>query len=141
MSDSQFVRKAYIVPGQPHIYLAGDRNAGWASLRQAYESVGREIANSGAELLLVYSTQWFSVIGHLMQVVHANPRYDLALLAPYVLGQRAQTIHAGPERGTNGDTPGAGAQPSLVSPVAFWAVLGLAVVVLLGLVVRMVRAA
>ena len=68
-----------------------------------------------------------------------SPRYDLALLAPYVLGQRAQTIHAGPERGTNGDTPGSGAQPSLVSPVVFWAVLGLAVVVLLGLVVRMVR--
>ena len=70
-----------------------------------------------------------------------NPRYDLALLAPYVLGQRAQTVQAGPERGANGEAPGSGAQPSLVSPMVFWAVLGLAVVVLLGLVVRMVRAA
>ena len=70
-----------------------------------------------------------------------NPRYDLALLAPYVLGQRAQTVEAGPERGANGDAPGASTQPSLVSPMVFWAVLGLAVVVLLGLVVRMVRAA
>jgi hypothetical protein len=68
-----------------------------------------------------------------------NPRYDLALLAPYVLGQRAQTAEAGPERGANGDAPESGAQPSLVSPMAFWAVLGVAVVVLLGLVVRMVR--
>jgi hypothetical protein len=69
----------------------------------------------------------------------ANPRYDLALLAPYVLGQRAHTVQAGPERGANGDAPGSGAQPSLVSPMVFWAVLGVAVVVLLGLVVRMVR--
>jgi hypothetical protein len=69
------------------------------------------------------------------------PRYDLALLSPYVLGQRAQTIEAGPERGGNGEAlePGAAASPSLVSPTVFWAVLGLAVVVLLGVVVRLVR--
>jgi hypothetical protein len=68
-----------------------------------------------------------------------NPRYDLALLAPYVLGQRAQTVQAGPERGANGEASEPGAQPSLVSPMIFWAVLGVAVVVLLGLVVRMVK--
>lgn len=68
-----------------------------------------------------------------------NPRYDLALLAPFVLGQRAETVQAGPERGANGDASESGAQPSLVSPIVFWAVLGLAVAVLLGLVVRMVR--
>jgi 2-aminophenol/2-amino-5-chlorophenol 1,6-dioxygenase alpha subunit len=65
--NSQFVLKAYIVPGQPHPYLAPDKNPGWASLRSSYEAVGREIAASGAELMLVYSTQWFSVIGHLFQ--------------------------------------------------------------------------
>jgi hypothetical protein len=68
-----------------------------------------------------------------------NPRYDLALLAPYVLGQRAQTIQAGPERGTGGQATESGEPPSVVSPMVFWAVLGVAVVVLLGLVVRMVR--
>jgi hypothetical protein len=62
------------------------------------------------------------------------PRYDLALLSPYVLGQRAQTVSAGPEAGA-GTTPA----PVLVSPTMFWGVLGVAVVVLLGLVVRMVR--
>jgi hypothetical protein len=64
------------------------------------------------------------------------PRYDLALLSPFVLGQRARTIAAGPEGGPAGsDAAGA----TLVPPAVFWGVLGLSVVVLLGLVVRMVR--
>lgn len=80
------MRAAYIVPGQPHIYLAPDRSPGWASLRQSYEAIGREIATSGAELLLVYSTQWFSVIGHLMQ---ADPQPEWVLVDQnwYELGE------------------------------------------------------
>ena len=66
----------YIVPGQPHPLLAPDRNAGWASLRSAYEQVGKEIEASGAELLLLYSTQWFSVIGHLFQT-DPKPKWTL----------------------------------------------------------------
>jgi 2-aminophenol/2-amino-5-chlorophenol 1,6-dioxygenase alpha subunit len=77
--NSQFVQRAYIVPGQPHPLLAPDRNAGWASLRRSYESVGKEIAQSGAELILVYSTQWFSVIGHLFQV---DPKPTWTLVDP-----------------------------------------------------------
>ena len=70
------------------------------------------------------------------------PRYDLALLSPYVLGQRALTIEASPENGHDGSPASdTGAQPlqTLVSPAIFWGVLGLSVVVLLGLVVRLVR--
>ena len=66
------ILKAYIVPGQPHPLLAPEKNAGWASLRKSYDAVGKEIEKSGAELLLVYSTQWFSVIGHLF-TVDPNP--------------------------------------------------------------------
>ncbi len=62
------IQKAYIVAGQPHIALAPDRNPGWQSLHDNYKRIGKEIALSGAELMLVYSTQWFSVIGHLFQV-------------------------------------------------------------------------
>ena len=80
------ILKAYIVPGQPHILLGGDRNAGWASLKKTYEAVGREIAASGAELLLVYSTQWFSVIGHLFQV-DPNPKWTLVDQNWYELGE------------------------------------------------------
>jgi 2-aminophenol/2-amino-5-chlorophenol 1,6-dioxygenase alpha subunit len=80
------IHKAYIVPGQPHILLAPERNAGWASLKAAYEAIGREIEQSGAELLLVYSTQWFSVIGHLMQV-DPRPAWTLVDQNWYELGE------------------------------------------------------
>ncbi len=73
------IQKAYIVPGQPHPLLAPDKNEGWMRLRKAYEAVGREIERSGAELMLVYSTQWFSVIGHLFQV---DPKPAWTLVDP-----------------------------------------------------------
>jgi 2-aminophenol/2-amino-5-chlorophenol 1,6-dioxygenase alpha subunit len=76
LNPQSSILKAYIVPGQPHPLLAPEKNPGWASLRRNYEAVGREIAKSGAELLLVYSTQWFSVIGHLFQV-DPRPRWTL----------------------------------------------------------------
>lgn len=62
------IQNAYIVPGLPHILLAPDKNPGWKSLHENYKKMGEEIERSGAELILVYSTQWFSVIGHLFQV-------------------------------------------------------------------------
>ena len=80
------IHKAYIVPGQPHILLAPDKNKGWGELKRAYEQIGREIESSGAELLLVYSTQWFSVIGHLMQV-DPNPKWVLVDQNWYEFGE------------------------------------------------------
>jgi 2-aminophenol/2-amino-5-chlorophenol 1,6-dioxygenase subunit alpha len=80
------IQRAYIVPGQPHILLAPDKNAGWAELKRAYEQIGREIESSGAELLLVYSTQWFSVIGHLMQV-DPKPKWVLVDQNWYEFGE------------------------------------------------------
>jgi hypothetical protein len=69
----------------------------------------------------------------------AAPRYDLALLSPYVLGQRARTVEAAAEAGTDGGNVSGPSGPNLVSPTVFWGVLGLAVVVLLGVVLRLVR--
>lgn len=92
------IQKAYIVPGQPHPLLAPDRNAGWASLRRSYEAVGREIAKSGAELLLVYSTQWFSVIGHLFQV-HPKPSWTLVDQNWYEFGSIPYEFRIDPEFG------------------------------------------
>jgi 2-aminophenol/2-amino-5-chlorophenol 1,6-dioxygenase subunit alpha len=80
------IQKAYIVPGQPHILLAPDKNKGWGELKSAYEQIGREIESSGAELLLVYSTQWFSVIGHLMQV-DPKPKWVLVDQNWYQFGE------------------------------------------------------
>jgi len=92
------ILRAYIVPGQPHPLLAPDKNQGWAKLRAAYEAVGREIANSGAELLLVYSTQWFSVIGHLFQV-DPKPTWTLVDQNWYELGEIPYEFRVDPEFG------------------------------------------
>jgi 2-aminophenol/2-amino-5-chlorophenol 1,6-dioxygenase alpha subunit len=92
------IQKAYIVPGQPHVLLAPEKSPGWASLRAAYEAVGREIERSGAELMLLYSTQWFSVIGHLMQV-DPRPRWTLVDQNWYELGEIPYDFRIDPDFG------------------------------------------
>lgn len=92
------ILKSYIVPGQPHPLLAPERNAGWASLRANYEAIGREIETSGAELLLVYSTQWFSVIGHLFQV-DPTPAWTLVDANWYEFGAIPYEFRIDPEFG------------------------------------------
>ena len=64
-----------------------------------------------------------------------QPRYDLALLAPQVMGRIATEATAA------GESTAATRAPSLqiVPPAVFWTALGVAVVVLLALVVRLVR--
>ena len=95
---SGVIQKAYLVPGQPHILLAPDRNAGWASLKQSYEAIGREIERSGAELMLLYSTQWFSVIGHLFQT-DPNPKWTLVDQNWYQFGEIPYSFRIDPEFG------------------------------------------
>jgi len=95
---SSLIQKAYLVSGQPHILLGADRNAGWASLKASYEAVGREIERSGAELILLYSTQWFSVIGHLFQT-DPNPKWTLVDQNWYELGEIPYSFRVDPEFG------------------------------------------
>src|ERR1043166_1872505 len=92
------IEKLYVVPGQPHILLAPEKNPGWNELNRAYKKIGEEIARSGAELMLVYSTQWFSVIGHLMQV-DPNPEWVLVDQNWYELGEMPYSFRIDPEFG------------------------------------------
>lgn len=62
------------------------------------------------------------------------PQYDLALIAPQLTGAAATEVMPGPERIAAPESP-----LMLMSPQIFWAVLGLAVLVLVALVVRLVR--
>ena len=64
-----------------------------------------------------------------------SPRYDLALLAPALMGTAAREVAAAPE-----PSPGAAAT-DLMSPRTFWILLAGAMIVLLGLIVRLVRTA
>jgi Protein of unknown function (DUF3999) len=66
----------------------------------------------------------------------AAPRYDLSLLAPQVMGAAAREIAAAPERGGGSRS----SEPSLISARTFWIFLGVAVLALLALIVKLVRA-
>ena len=68
------VSRGYIVPGMPHPLLAADTNPGYASIRHHMEAIRREIDESDADLLVLYSTQWLSVIGHQIQA-HPKPSW------------------------------------------------------------------
>jgi hypothetical protein len=62
------------------------------------------------------------------------PRYDLSLLAPRLMGAAATEVAAGPESARAG-------APAFVSPRWFWAFLGAAVLVLLGLIAKLAKRA
>ncbi|MEC9070818.1 MAG: hypothetical protein VX938_00505, partial [Myxococcota bacterium] len=59
--------KALFVPGIPHPLLAADQSEGWMALRKGFEAARDEIAATDADLMLIYSTMWPSVIGHQIQ--------------------------------------------------------------------------
>jgi 2-aminophenol/2-amino-5-chlorophenol 1,6-dioxygenase alpha subunit len=60
-----------VASGLPHILLTPDKNPGWASVRAGYEQARERLEASDADLLIVYSTMWPSVIGHQIQ---ADPK-------------------------------------------------------------------
>lgn len=59
--------RGYIVPGKPLPLLAPEKHPAWAELRAGFDKARDEIQASGADLLLLYSTQWINVIGHQIQ--------------------------------------------------------------------------
>lgn len=56
-----------IVTGLPHPLLVPERNPGWTAVRRGFDALRERIATSGADVLVVYSTMWPSVIGHQIQ--------------------------------------------------------------------------
>lgn len=64
----------------------------------------------------------------------APPRYDLALVAPEVMGASAREIAAAPAEQSRPE-----AAAPLVSPRLFWGALGVAVLIIGGIIVRLIR--
>ena len=73
MSESGII-KSLIVPAHPHPYLAPEQNEGWNRLREAFDTAREEIEKSDADLLIIYSTLWPSIIGHQIQA-DPNPEW------------------------------------------------------------------
>ncbi|HJQ93408.1 MAG TPA: hypothetical protein VJ874_03875, partial [Candidatus Thermoplasmatota archaeon] len=61
------VAASFIVPYMPHPLLVPDANPGYRRIRDAYDAVRRQVEALKPDLLLLYSTQWPSVIGHQVQ--------------------------------------------------------------------------
>ena len=55
------VVKGILVPGLPHPLLCPEANPAYQALADGFAKARQEIIDSGAELLLVYSTMWPSV--------------------------------------------------------------------------------
>lgn len=88
---SQTCIKGYVLPGLPHLLLTPSANPGWLKVRQAMDQVADQIENSKADVLLIYSTYWPSVIGHQIQAnpepewVHVDDEFHALGSIPYKL--------------------------------------------------------
>ncbi|MAS49573.1 MAG: hypothetical protein CMA35_01530 [Euryarchaeota archaeon] len=67
---------SYVVPVHPHPLLVPEQNEGWSRLRAAFDEARDAIKESGADLLIIYSTTWPSIIGHQIQA-DPNPQWTL----------------------------------------------------------------
>ena len=65
---------SYIVPVHPHTVLVPDQNEGWQRLRNAFDDAAQRIKDADADLLVIYSTTWPSIIGHQIQA-DPNPEW------------------------------------------------------------------
>ena len=90
----------YIVPGRPLPLLAPEKNPAWMQLRKGFEQAREEIRASGADLILLYSTQWVNVIGHQIQGdpqpewVHVDQDFHAFGTMPYKLRMDADFAKA-----------------------------------------------
>ncbi|MFL2984208.1 MAG: Rid family hydrolase [Candidatus Poseidoniaceae archaeon] len=73
MSSGELI-DSFVVPVHPHTVLAPEKNEGWGKLREAYDLAAKRIEESGADLLIIYSTTWPSIIGHQIQA-DPNPEW------------------------------------------------------------------
>ena len=91
---------SFVVPVHPHTVLAPDQNPGWRKLRNAFDEAAQTIRDLNADLLIVYSTTWPSIIGHQIQA-DPNPEWvmvdhdfhDLGSI-PYSFNIDAEFAHA-----------------------------------------------
>jgi len=74
LNDS--ILASYVVPVHPHPLLVPEQNEGWQRLRDAFDEARDQIAASDADLIIVYSTTWPSIIGHQIQA-DPNPTWTL----------------------------------------------------------------
>ena len=63
------IKLGALVPGLPHPLLCPEKNEGWQTIRNGFDKAKKEIEESDADLLIIYSTYWPSVLGHQIQAM------------------------------------------------------------------------
>ena len=71
--DHDIIQFGLYVPPHPHPLLSPGASEGCQRLRDAFDTCRKRIENSDADLIIVYSTTWPSIIGHQFQ---ANPNSE-----------------------------------------------------------------
>ena len=72
MSEEPEIVLGFYVPPNPHPLLAPEQNEGWGRLREAFDTCRQRIEETDADLMLIYSTVWPSIVGHQIQA-HPKP--------------------------------------------------------------------
>ncbi len=86
--SSNTIIKGFVLPGLVQPLLSPDANPGYRKIRTAFEKVREEIERSQADLILIYSTMWPSILGHQIQAM-PEPEWNLVDEEFHELG----TIH------------------------------------------------
>ncbi len=86
----------YLVPNKPHALLAPEKSPGWQSLHDSYAKVREEIEASDADLLILFSTRWVSIIGHQIQA-DPTPEYWVVDEDFHELGTMHYKLRMNPE--------------------------------------------
>jgi len=74
--DRPEVLKSFVVPGLPHLLLCPEKKPEWQKLNNAFKKAAEEIEELNPDVILVYSSYWFSVLGHQFQT-NPNPKWTL----------------------------------------------------------------
>ena len=63
------IKLGVLVPGLPHPLLCPEKNKGWQNIRNGFDKIKEKIEENDADLLIIYSTYWPSVLGHQIQAM------------------------------------------------------------------------
>ncbi len=72
MNEENQILFGIYCPPHPHPLLCPEANEGYGNLRKAFEECAKKIEESKADIIIVYSTTWPSVVGHQIQALE-NP--------------------------------------------------------------------
>ena len=100
MSEEDPVVIGLYVPPHPHPLLCPEKNEGWQKIRDSYEEARMKIEEIDADIIIVYSTLWASIVGHQIQAqpepewTHVDDDFHFLGSMPYKFKTDTEFSHA-----------------------------------------------